>query len=119
MMIENQIPAFVEEVASTGCDIVAVLGGFLFGDADLSTEDYELVEPQILAICAKYGRRDHLTKEISHYLVSIGRYYPKEADADGTFGSSKCPGGKLEGLNDKGTWIAMMPGLKRTGPTKL
>lgn len=83
MMIENQIPAFVEEVASTGCDIVALMGGsgFLFGDADLSAEDYESVEPQILAICAKYGRWDHLTMEISQYLVSIGRFYPREPDA--------------------------------------
>jgi hypothetical protein len=45
----------VQDVAETGCDIVAVMGGagFLFGDADLSPEDYRAVEPQILAIGEK------------------------------------------------------------------
>jgi hypothetical protein len=78
MMTEDQIPGFVQDVADTGCDIVAVKGGtgFLFGDADLSPEDYRAVEPQILAICEKYGRRDHLISEIAQYLVSIGRYAP-------------------------------------------
>ncbi len=82
MMTEDQIPTFVQEVAGTGCDIVAVMGvsGFLFGDADLSPGDYELVEPQIQAICAKYGRWDHLASKISEYLISIGRYYPREPD---------------------------------------
>jgi hypothetical protein len=54
------------------------MGGarFLFGDADLSPEGYRAVEPQILAIGEKYGRRDHLISEIAEYLVSIGRYAP-------------------------------------------
>ncbi len=78
IMTEDQIPDFVRDVADTGCDIVAVMGGsgFLFGDADLSPEDYRSIEPQILAIGEKYGRRDHLISEIAQYLVSIGRYSP-------------------------------------------
>ncbi len=78
MMTEDQIPDFVQDVADTGCDIVAVMGGtgFLFGDADLSPKDYAAAEPQILAIAEKYGRRDHLISEIAQYLVSIGRYAP-------------------------------------------
>lgn len=78
IMTKDQIPNFVQDVADTGCNIVAVMGGtgFLFGDADLSPEDYQAAEPQILAIGEKYGRRDHLLSEIAQYLVSIGRYLP-------------------------------------------
>jgi hypothetical protein len=58
MMTAENIPAFVQEVVDTGCNIVAVTGcsGFLFGDADLSVKEYELAEPHIRAISAKYGR---------------------------------------------------------------
>jgi hypothetical protein len=87
MMAEDQIPDFVQDVTETGCDIVAVMGGarFLFGDADLSPEGYRAVEPQILAIGEKYGRRDHLISEIAEYLVSIGRYAPpRQSLGEGT-----------------------------------
>jgi hypothetical protein len=81
MMTSAQIPAFVQAVVDTGCNIVAVTGGsgFLFGDADLSVKEYEFAEPHIHAICAKYGRWDHLATEISQYLVSIGRFHPVAA----------------------------------------
>jgi|AraplaMF_Col_mMF_1032025.scaffolds.fasta_scaffold60672_2 hypothetical protein len=77
MMTADQIPSFVQEVVDAGCDIIALTGGsgFFFGDADLSAKQYELAEPHIHAICAKYGRWDHLLTEISQYLVSIGRVY--------------------------------------------
>jgi len=83
IMTEDQIPSFVQDVADTGCDIVAIMGGagFHFGDADLSPQDYEVAEPQIQAICDKYGQRDHLTSEIAAYLVSIGRYSQRVSNA--------------------------------------
>ncbi len=76
IMTEDEIPNFVQDVADLGCDIVAVMGGtgFLFGDADLSPEEYKAAEPEIIAIGERYGRRDHLISEIAQYLVSIGRY---------------------------------------------
>ncbi len=78
IMTEDQIPNFVQDVADTGCDIVAVMGGtgFLIGDADLSEKEYQAAEPQLLAICQRYGSRQHLISEIAEYLVSIGRYSP-------------------------------------------
>ncbi len=82
MMTEDQIPDFVQEVADIGCDITAVLGsgGYLIGDAELSPEDYEIVSPKLKEICDRYGRRDHLVAKIAGYLISIGRYFPKETD---------------------------------------
>jgi hypothetical protein len=77
-MTPDQIPSFVQEVADTGCDIVAVMGGtgYLFGDADLSAEAYEAVAPKLIEIDQRYGSRQHLISEIAAYLVSIGRYSP-------------------------------------------
>jgi len=82
IMTEDQIPAFVQEVADIGCDITAVLGsgGYLIGDAELPPEEYEAAAPKLLEICDRYGPRDHLVREIAEYLISIGRYYPKETD---------------------------------------
>ncbi len=82
MMTKDEIPEFVQEVADIGCDITAVLGsgGYLIGDADLPPEAYEVTAPKLIGICDRYGHRDHLVREIAEYLISIGRYYPKETD---------------------------------------
>ncbi|MDM9629556.1 hypothetical protein QTL95_27095 [Rhizobium sp. S152] len=80
-MTEDQIPDFVRDIAETGCDITAVLGtGYVIGDADLSPDEYERVRPRLKEINELYGERDHLLHEIADYLLSIGRYYPKDRD---------------------------------------
>jgi hypothetical protein len=76
MKIED-IPAFVEEVAATGCNITGIAGiGYLIGDADLPNDQFEEVMPKLKAITDAYGKRDHLLGEITEYLVSIGRSFP-------------------------------------------
>jgi hypothetical protein len=77
MMTEEEIPDFVRDVAATGCDIRAVgSDSYVFGDADLSWEVYQKIEPELKRIADKYGSRDHLFYHIVHYLHSIGRSYP-------------------------------------------
>lgn len=81
-MKPEDIPAFVEEVAATGCNITGIAGvGYLIGDADLPDDQFEEVMPRLSAITTAYGKRDHLLEEITEYLVSIGRSYslPEES----------------------------------------
>lgn len=76
-MKSEDIPAFVEEVAATGCNITGIAGvGYIVGDADLPDGQLEEVMPKLSAITKSYGKRDHLLEEITEYLVSIGRSYP-------------------------------------------
>jgi hypothetical protein len=76
MKIED-IPAFVEEVAATGCNITGIAGaGYLIGDSDLAYDQFEEVMPKLKAITDADGKRDHLLGEIIEYLVSIGRSFP-------------------------------------------
>lgn len=76
-MKPEDIPAFVEEVVATGCNITAIAGvGYLIGDADLPDDQLEEVMPKLSKITDSYGKRDHLLGEITKYLVSIGRSYP-------------------------------------------
>jgi len=73
----EEIPAFVEEVAATGCNITGIEGvGYVIGDADLAADQLEEVMPKLAEIIDAYGKRDHLLAEITEYLVSIGRSYP-------------------------------------------
>ena len=56
-MREEQIPQFVREILTTGCDMCAAGDEhYLIGDADLSEEAYEAVEPKLKRIWAKYGQ---------------------------------------------------------------
>jgi hypothetical protein len=76
-MKPEEIPAFVEEVAATGCNITGIAGvGYVIGDADLPNDQLEEVMPKLSAITEYYGKRDHLLKDIMEYLVLIGRSYP-------------------------------------------
>jgi hypothetical protein len=76
-MKPEDIPAFVEEVAATGCNITGIAGvGYLIGDADLPDDQFEEVVPKLSAITEAYGKRGHLLEQITEYLVSIGRSYP-------------------------------------------
>jgi hypothetical protein len=76
-MTKDQIPEFVQELVDVGCEITAVVGvGYVFGDADLPEERYGEIAPELSRIATKYGERGHLLKEITEYLISIGRCYP-------------------------------------------
>ena len=60
-MKSEDIPAFVEEVAATGCNITGIAGvGYLIGDADLPDDQFEEVMPKLSEITDAYGKRDHL-----------------------------------------------------------
>jgi hypothetical protein len=76
-MKSEDIPAFVEEIVATGCNITGIAGvGYVIGDVDLPDDQLEEVMPKLSVITKAYGERDHLLKEITAYLVWIGRSYP-------------------------------------------
>lgn len=75
LMLESEIPAFVDDMIATGCDICAIgHDGYVIGNADLTEEEYQAAEPELIRIDEKYGDRDHLLREIAAYLRSLGRY---------------------------------------------
>ncbi|TIV10726.1 MAG: hypothetical protein E5W02_20125 [Mesorhizobium sp.] len=74
IMQEKNIPAFVQAVVVSGCDIHAIgHWGYVFGDGDLSPAQQRAIVPQLRWIAETYGERDHLMHEIIPYLRSIGR----------------------------------------------
>ncbi len=76
-MREADIPAFVEAVVATGCDITAVGDQhYVLGDADLSDPKWDEVQPVLQQITLDFGDRDHLRSKIVAYLHSIGRSFP-------------------------------------------
>jgi hypothetical protein len=78
-MTEDDIPAFVEAIAETGCDITAVGDhSYIIGDADLPEPKCYEVQDELEEITQRYGDRDHLKDEIIFYLHSIGRSYREE-----------------------------------------
>lgn len=75
-MEATDIPAFVDEIIATGCDIRAVEDhSWLIGDADLPYDDGLAVQPELVRIDQYYGKRTHLKVAIISYLNSIGRSY--------------------------------------------
>lgn len=74
-MLEREIPAFVEDVINTGCDICAIGHKYYtIGDADLPKEKIDAVTAQLVRVMGKYGDRNHLILEIVAHLRSLGRY---------------------------------------------
>ncbi|CDX21368.1 conserved hypothetical protein [Mesorhizobium plurifarium] len=74
-MREKDIPAFVQEVAATGCDICAIGPGlYVLGDVDVPRGKRRGLYKKLREIDARYGSRDHLRHKIASHLTSIGRY---------------------------------------------
>lgn len=75
LMLESEIPAFVDEVIKTGCDICAFgHKHYAIGDADLPKDKIDEVTVKLYRIQGKFGDRDHLILEIIAHLRSLGRY---------------------------------------------
>ncbi|MCA1443124.1 hypothetical protein I6F07_23435 [Ensifer sp. IC4062] len=74
LMKASDIPAFVEEIIATGCDICAV------GHDKYVLSELDAVADELDRIGDKYGDRDFLKPEIVAYLRSIGRYIDVGAD---------------------------------------
>lgn len=70
-MKASEIPAFVDAVIKTGCDMCAI-GHDCYVLGDL--EEMEAAAPELDRIGEKFGDRDFLIVEIVAYLRSIGRY---------------------------------------------
>lgn len=70
-MLESEIPAFVDAVIKTGCNICAIGHDcYVLGDLeemDAATDELERIDQE-------FGDRDFLLPEIVAYLRSIGRY---------------------------------------------
>jgi hypothetical protein len=74
-MQEEDIPAFVQDVAATGCDICAIgRTHYAMGDADVPRGKRRGLYKKLKEIDVRYGTRDHLRNEIAAHLVSVGRY---------------------------------------------
>ncbi|WP_366509272.1 hypothetical protein [Mesorhizobium sp.] len=84
-MQEKDIPAFVQDVVATGCDICAVSPScYSLGDTDVPRDKRRELYKKLGEIDAHYGSRDHLRYQIAAHLASIGRYIdapPKEEEA--------------------------------------
>ncbi|WP_026616047.1 hypothetical protein [Ensifer aridi] len=81
LMKASEIPAFVDEIVKTGCDICAVgHDKYVLGDSDLSPAHYKKARRELDRIEETYGDRDFLKLEIVAYLRSIGRYVDVGAD---------------------------------------
>ncbi|MET2832771.1 hypothetical protein [Mesorhizobium shangrilense] len=84
-MREEDVPAFVREVAATGCDICAVGPGYYYlGDSDVPRGKRTGLYKKLDEIQARCGNRDYLRYDIAAYLASIGRYIdppPTQTDA--------------------------------------
>ncbi|MHC1550999.1 hypothetical protein [Phyllobacterium sp. K27] len=75
LMLESEIPDFIDEVIKSGCDICAIGHDmYVVGDADIPDEHYDKVASELGRIKEKYGDRDHLILEIVAHLRSLGRY---------------------------------------------
>lgn len=75
LMSKEDIPAFVQAVIETGCDICAVgYDGYVIGDADLPQAMSRKVAPALRRISRRFGERDHLCREIVLHLRSLGRF---------------------------------------------
>ncbi|EHK56781.1 hypothetical protein [Allomesorhizobium alhagi] len=73
-MKEEDIPAFVQAVVDTGCNICAIGHvGYVIGDVDLPWSQQEEIQPRLREISETFGERDHLMPQIIAYLRSIGR----------------------------------------------
>ncbi|RVH08701.1 hypothetical protein CN217_19370 [Sinorhizobium meliloti] len=84
LMKASEIPAFVDEILETGCDICAVgHDKYVIGDADLSPAAYEKMKHRLGKIEDAYGDRDFLKLEIVAYLRSVGRYVDPGKDGSG------------------------------------
>lgn len=80
-MRPEDIPQFVQDVVSLGCEICAIgYVGYVIGDADLPLERYEAVSPALRKISETYGDRRYLKRDIILYLNSIGRYVDLDDD---------------------------------------
>lgn len=74
-MKKSEIPAFIEDLVSIGCDPLAMADSddWFIGDADLPDPQREKVQGPLEKLCDQYGPRDHLHHEIIDYLRKIDR----------------------------------------------
>jgi hypothetical protein len=74
-MTKDEIPEFIAEVVSIGCDPVALVNydDWFIGDADLPEPMRQKIQKPLKKICDRYGPRDHLHDEFVAHLRSIGR----------------------------------------------
>ena len=71
------IPAFVEAVTATGCNITAIGPTFyVLGDGDPPESRRDEVWPLSERLSEEMGKREHLRNQIVAYLHSIGRSVP-------------------------------------------
>ncbi|MGH0364920.1 hypothetical protein NKZ04_22010 [Sinorhizobium meliloti] len=71
LMLESEIPAFVDAVIEAGCDICAIgHDSYVLGDL----EEMVAAADELDRIGEVFGDRDFLRLEIVAYLRSLGRY---------------------------------------------
>ncbi|PLU02525.1 hypothetical protein [Sinorhizobium medicae] len=71
LMLESEIPAFVDAVIEAGCDICAIgHDAYVLGDL----EEMDAAADKFDRINEVFGDRDFLLPKIVAYLRSLGRY---------------------------------------------
>ncbi len=107
LMLESEIPDFIEDVIKSGCDICAIGHDmYVFGDADIPYEDYDEVGIQVKRIREKCGDRDNLTLEIVAHFRSLGLYLTIPVSRTGRKTQSNIRLLSLRISNDVFGWIA-------------
>ncbi|QGG93246.1 hypothetical protein GH983_22090 (plasmid) [Agrobacterium sp. MA01] len=74
-MRAEEIPDFVADILAAGAQMIAIGHDiYLMGEAEVPEEMYEQVITDVQVICDRYGRREHLRREIAAHLRSLGRF---------------------------------------------
>lgn len=69
----EEIPAFVEELLSTGCPVYAIgREAYVIAEFEVPEKLRGAISENVNEICERYGKRDHLLLHIAHHLRTIG-----------------------------------------------
>lgn len=78
-MRAEEIPDFVADILAAGAQMIAVGHDiYLIGETEVPEELYEQVVSEVQNICDRYGRREHLRREIATHLCRLGRFVDLE-----------------------------------------
>jgi hypothetical protein len=73
-MRKEDIPDFVSQILATGAPMCAIGNDFyLICETEVSVRSRAQVATEVQRICADYGPRDHLRRDIVAHLRSLGR----------------------------------------------
>lgn len=82
-MRKDQISDFVQEILATGAPIWAVgQDVYVICEAEVTPDRVDEVVEEIHCICERYGRREHLRRDIVAHLRGMGRFHDIDEHSD-------------------------------------